>query len=93
MIDIFSESPSDGQSNKAGEEEDFKGTFLIDIFLGNALTYPYPLIHNQPNWTLDSEEFRSQTTGNSSVQNLLDSKNHSSDDLSWRTIFSFCSFQ
>jgi hypothetical protein len=38
----------------------------------NVIPYVHPLIRSHPNWTLDSDEFRSSTDINSSVQNLLD---------------------
>ncbi len=44
------------------------------LFKANVIPYVHPLIRSHPNWTLDSEEFRSSTDVNSSVQNLLDSK-------------------
>ncbi|CAF1426534.1 unnamed protein product [Adineta steineri] len=41
----------------------------------NVIPYVHPLLRSHPNWTLDSEEFRSNTDINSSVQNLLDTSN------------------
>ncbi|CAF5129386.1 unnamed protein product, partial [Rotaria magnacalcarata] len=38
----------------------------------NAIPYVHPLLRSHPNWALDSDEFRSPTDNNSSVQNLLD---------------------
>ncbi len=46
----------------------------VFISLGNAISYVYPLLRNHPNWTLDSDEFRSRTAEDSSIQNLLNSK-------------------
>ncbi|CAF4100438.1 unnamed protein product [Rotaria sp. Silwood2] len=43
----------------------------------NVIPYVHPLLRSHPNWTLDSEEFRSQTDANSSVQNLLDTSSGS----------------
>jgi len=38
----------------------------------NVIPYVHPLLRSRTNWTLDSDEFRSRTNPNSSVQNLLD---------------------
>ncbi|CAF1081799.1 unnamed protein product [Rotaria sordida] len=43
----------------------------------NIIPYVHPLLRSRPNWTLDSEEFRSQTDIHSSVQNLLDTSSGS----------------
>lgn len=45
-----------------------------DLFLVTVIPYVHPLIRTRPNWTMDSDEFRSRTDPNSSVQNLLDSR-------------------
>jgi len=47
-----------------------------DLFLVTVIPYVHPLIRTRSNWTLNSDEFRSQTAANSSVENLLDSKSH-----------------
>ena len=57
-----------------------KGGTLISVHfsdyvllgLGKAISYVYPLLRSHANWTLDSDDFRSSTAENSSVQNLLD---------------------
>lgn len=38
----------------------------------NPISYVCPLLQNRSNWTLNSDEFRSPTATNSSVENLLD---------------------
>jgi hypothetical protein len=51
----------------------FEGWFQIFLSgLGNAVSSVYPLLRSHPNWTLDSNEFRSQTAQDSSIENLLD---------------------
>ena len=46
------------------------------LFQDNVIPYVHPLLRSHPNWTLDSDEFRSRTNPNSSVQNLLDGNIH-----------------
>ncbi|CAF3717650.1 unnamed protein product [Rotaria sp. Silwood1] len=53
------------------EPSDFR-RYTSGTITANVIPYVHPLLHGHLNWTLDSEEFRSQTDINSSVQNLLD---------------------
>ena len=62
-------------------------------FQANAIPYVHPLLRSHPNWTLDSDEFRSRTDPNSSVQNLLDGNIRRSCE-SWNDVcLSFLSVQ
>ncbi|CAF2772833.1 unnamed protein product [Rotaria sp. Silwood2] len=48
---------------------------FMDALIRNAVSHICPLLRSHPNWTLDSDKFRSVTAEDSSVQNLLDMSN------------------
>ncbi|CAF1229518.1 unnamed protein product [Adineta steineri] len=47
-------------------------TSTIGKNIENIPSNIYPLLHNHKNWTMETDEYRSQTAETSSVQNLLD---------------------
>ncbi|CAF3992242.1 unnamed protein product, partial [Adineta steineri] len=47
-------------------------TSTIGKNIQNIPSNIYPLLHNHKNWTMETDEYRSQTAETSSVQNLLD---------------------
>ncbi|CAF0885690.1 unnamed protein product [Adineta ricciae] len=68
FINILTNTPRLGPS----EFRKYTTGTIQDFFTTNIIPYVHPLLRSHPNWTLDSDEFRSRTDINSSVQNLLD---------------------
>lgn len=69
-----SDAPSNKATSQISSSDGRKNKSTNGFSLGNPLSQGYPLLRTHPNWTLDSDEFRSSTAVNSSVQNLLNRK-------------------
>ena len=77
FLDVFlrtSDAPSNKATSQISSSDGRKNRSTNGFSLGNPLSQGYPLLRTHPNWTLDSDEFRSSTAVNSSVQNLLNRK-------------------